>query len=113
MEIALGLVVIAVGIWYFFFRDKEVLKEVSNPTPVENSTSIDNATVVENVFKPEENKSVEVAPVNSAAIPLAIADHIAEPKNKKSANAKKPMDRTKSEKPKTSKAKKPPMKVIK
>jgi hypothetical protein len=115
MELVIILAVAAVGVWYFFFRDKELLKEATNEAPykVDVPPVVEPAKVEPVVEAPAEvGKSADdrveaTAPVAAPAKPKRVA------KPKVAEVAAKPKAAPKAKAPAKPRAKAPKMTVAK
>lgn len=99
MELAIILALVAAGVWYFFFRNKEEVKEALAPAPYKVDAPVVEAAPV-------------AEPVTEAAAPAPVAKEAPakKPRAKKQAGPKT----AKTEKaPAKSRAKKPKMTIAK
>lgn len=89
MELVIIVVVLAAIVWFFVFREKEAVKEASNPAPykVEKDSTI---SVTQKVEVKEE--PVQTAPIQEVKVeePVAKLKKAAKPKAAKTAKPKAP-----------------------
>lgn len=114
MELAIALLVVVFGVWFFFFRNKEEVRESMAETP---SVAPEAAPYkVETPTTPEvATPAVETAPVQAVEAPVQVTEQKVEaaPKKPKAQPKAKTAQKPKAVAKPKSTAKKPRMKVAK